>query len=243
VVAAVAMHDLGFTPDRTARTLPAMRSLLDASVQHGLRNRPVRWLMLTSPFVGGVGVYAFYALQPYLLQLYGDPTAYGFAGLAAAVVAGAQILGGVLAPAVRRVVPRPTTVLLAGTAVSTAALLVVGLVPQLVVVLAFLVVWALTDAAVKPVRQAYLNGLIPSRQRATVLSFDSLLFSSGGVVVQPVMGRVGDLNGYPLTFALSAGVQALALPFYWMARREQPGREPVAPVEPEVEPDPSPVRG
>jgi len=61
--------------------------------------------------------------------------------------------------------------------------------------------------------------------------------------VQPVMGRVGDLSGYPLTFALSAGVQALALPFYWMARREQPGREPVAPVEPEVEPDPSPVRG
>lgn len=231
VVAAVLMHDLGFTPDRSARTLPAMRGLLDASVEHGLRNRPVRWLMLTSPFVGGVGVYAFYALQPYLLELYGDPGAYGFAGVTAAVVAGSQILGGVLAPWVRRLVPRPTTVLLAGTVLSSAALLVVGLVPQLVVVLAFLVLWALTDAAVRPVRQSYLNGLIPSTQRATVLSFDSLLSSSGGVVVQPVLGRVGDVSGYPLTFVLSGAVQTLALPFYWMARREQPGREPVLPPE------------
>ncbi len=230
VVAAVFMRDLGFTPDRSAKTLPAMRGLLDASLEHGLRNRPVRWLMLTSPFVGGVGVYAFYALQPYLLELYGDPTAYGFAGLAAAAVAGAQILGGVLAPVVRRVVPRPTTVLLVGTAVAAGALVAVGLVPNLALVLVCMVVWALTGAAVLPVRQAYLNGLIPSKQRATVLSFDSLLSSSGGVVVQPVMGRVGDVSGYPLTFVLSGAVQALALPFYWLARREQPGREPVAPV-------------
>lgn len=231
VVAAVFMHDIGFTPDRTTRTLPAMRGLLDASLEHGLRNRPVRWLMLTSPFVGGVGVYAFYALQPYLLELYGDPTAYGFAGLAAAAVAGAQILGGVLAPRVRRLVPRPTTLLLAGTAFSSVALVLVGLVPQLALVLVFMVVWALTGAVVLPVRQAYLNGLIPSRQRATVLSFDSLLSSSGGVVVQPVMGRVGDVSGYPLTFVLSGAVQALALPFYWLARREQPGPEPVVAAE------------
>lgn len=237
VVAALLMHDLGFTPDRSARTLPAMRGLLDASIEHGLRNRPVRWLMLTSPFVGGVGVYAFYALQPYLLELYGDPTAYGFAGVAAAVVAGAQILGGVLAPVVRRVVPRPTTVLLAGTALSTVALVLTGLLPSLAAVLTLLVLWALTDAAVKPVRQSYLNGLIPSKQRATVLSFDSLLSSSGGVVVQPVMGRVGDVSGYPLTFVLSGAVQALALPFYWLARREQPGREPV--VAPEADERPA----
>ncbi len=138
------------------------------------------------------------------------------------------MLGGVLAPRVRRLVPRPTTVLLVGTAVAAASLVVVGLVDDLVVVLAFMVVWALTGATVLPVRQAYLNGMIPSQQRATVLSFDSLLSSSGGVVVQPVMGRVGDVSGYPLTFVLSGAVQALALPFYWMARREQPGREPVA---------------
>jgi MFS family permease len=29
----------------------------------------VRWIMLAAPFTGGVTIYAFYAMQPYLLQL------------------------------------------------------------------------------------------------------------------------------------------------------------------------------
>jgi MFS family permease len=83
------------------------------------------------------------------------------------------------------------------------------------------VVWGLGAAAATPVRQAYLNALIPSKQRATVLSFDSLLSSTGGVVVQPVFGRVADVSSYGLTFVLSAAVQAGALPFLWLARRER----------------------
>ena len=47
--------------------------------------------MLSSLFSAGVGIYIFYALQPYLLGLYGNPKAYTVAGLAAAIVAGAQI--------------------------------------------------------------------------------------------------------------------------------------------------------
>ena len=39
-------------------------------------------------------------------------------------------------------------------------------------------------------RQAYLNGLIASEHRATVLSFDALMSSAGGVVAQPALGRV-----------------------------------------------------
>ena len=45
----------------------------------------------------------------------------------------------------------------------------------------FLAPIAFWFAATLPIRQAYLNGLIPSRQRATILSFDSLMASSGGV--------------------------------------------------------------
>ena len=43
--------------------------MLRASVEHGLGNPPVRWVMLAAPFTAGVGIYAFYALQPYLLEL------------------------------------------------------------------------------------------------------------------------------------------------------------------------------
>jgi hypothetical protein len=52
-----------------------------------------------------------------------------------------------------------------------------------------------------------------------VLSFDSLLSSGGGVVVQPAFGRVADLSGYAVTFGLSAAVQAVAIPFLRLAQR------------------------
>ena len=42
--------------------------------------------MFTTPFTAGVGIYVFYALQPYLLELWGDEEAYSIAGLAAVLV-------------------------------------------------------------------------------------------------------------------------------------------------------------
>ncbi len=68
-------------------------------------------------------------------------------------------------------------------------------------------------------RQAYLNDLIPSKQRATVLSFDSLLGSSGGVVSQPLLGKAADMYGYATSYMIAGFVQLLALPFLFMANR------------------------
>src|ERR671912_982473 len=134
VVALTLMRDLGFKPARGKRPLEEIKTILAGSIRHGLRNRPVRWVMLAAPFTGGVSIYAFYAMQPYLLQLYGETKAYGVAGLAAAIVAGAQIAGGVLVPHIGRLFRRRTSVLLVGTALSTAMLGAIGLVPRFWVV-------------------------------------------------------------------------------------------------------------
>nr|WP_202627889.1 MFS transporter [Cellulomonas sp. APG4] len=218
-VALAAMRDLGFTPT-TARPGEAVRGVLRASLRHGLGHRPVRWLMLAAPFVSGVGFYAFYAMQPFLLELYGDTEAYSVAGLAAAVVAGSQVAGGVLAPRLRRAFRRRTTAIILATAVSALTLAVLATLTTVWVAVGVLVLWGLLDAAATPVRQAYLNDLIPSSERATVLSFDSLMGSSGGVVVQPALGRVADLGGYGASYLVGAGVQLLAVPFLWLSRRE-----------------------
>ena len=65
-----------------------MRRIAAASIEYGWRVPAVKWLMVQALFTGGVGIYGFYALQPYLLELYGDPQAYQIAGLSAAIVGG-----------------------------------------------------------------------------------------------------------------------------------------------------------
>ena len=197
-----------------------MRKITSDSIEYGWRVPAVKWLMLASLFSGGVGIYAFYALQPYLLELYGDPTAYSVAGLVAAIVAGAQILGGIAAPRIRRLFHRRTSALLGMSALGVTALALIGVIESFAAVIALIVVWGLLFAAEMPIRQAYINGMIPSKQRATILSFDSLMSSTGGVWAQPVLGRAADVWGYAPSYLLSAGIAALALPFIWLSRRQ-----------------------
>jgi MFS family permease len=220
-VAFLLMHDVGFTPERSAHPLQATRAVLRASVEGGLGNPPVRFMMLAAPFTEGVAFYVFYALQPYLLQLFGDPKAYSIAGLAAAIVAGADILGGFLAPLVRKLVRRRTTVLIISTLTSSVVLVVLLATSIFWLALVLLALWAVVASAGTPVRQAYLNDMIASKQRATVLSFASLMGSSGGVVVQPVLGRAADIYGYPASLALGGAIQVLAAPFILLSRRRR----------------------
>jgi MFS family permease len=218
VVALMLMHDLGFTPERGKSVGAEIRTIVDNSVQYGLKVPAIRATMLSGLFIGGVGVYIFYALQPYLLELWGNPEAYGIAGLSAAIVAGAQIVGGLITPLVRRWFRRRTSVMILMTAISVVLMAAVGLAANFWVVVAMLAVWGLADAAAEPVRRAYLNGMIPSQQRATILSFDSLIGNAGGIVVQPALGRAADLYGYRMSYLASAVVSALAVPFLLRAR-------------------------
>jgi MFS family permease len=221
VFAFVLMHDIGFTPKNTNRPIQEVKQVVSGAVRYGLRNAPVRWVMLASMFTDGVSIYAFYAMQPYLLELYGDPKAYGIAGLAAAIVGGAQIGGGLLVPHLRRGFERRTSVLLLAVVMSAIVLGLVALVPDFWVAIGLLVIWGLLFATVMPVRQAFVNGLIPSDQRATVLSFDSLMGSAGGVAFQPILGRAADIWGYPMSYLCSAAIQAMAAPLMWLSQREE----------------------
>lgn len=222
VVAALLMRDLGFEPDRSERPLQATRTVLRASVQYGLGDPPVRWLMLTSPFTAGVGIYAFYAMQPYLLELWGDEEAYSIAGLAAALLSGASIVGGLLAPRVRKLFHRRTSAILLATVSSALVLIGLGLVRDFWFAVVLVALWGIASAIDDPVHRAYLNDMIPSKQRATVLSFDSLMGSGGGVVFQPVLGRVADVGGYGASMLWSGLITAVAVPFVLLSRAQRP---------------------
>jgi MFS family permease len=96
----------------------------------------------------------------------------------------------------------------------------IGIFESFWAVIALIVVWGLAFAASMPIRQTYINGMIPSRQRATILSFDSLMSSAGGVWAQPALGRAADVAGYAPSYLMSAGIMVVALPFLALSRRE-----------------------
>ena len=221
VYAFYAMKDIGFSRKESTGTIPEMKLITRNSVTYGLRVPSVKWLMLSSFFTSGVSIYAFYALQPYLLDLAGDPEAYGIAGITAALVAGAQILGGIAAPRIRGRFRLRTSALLFAVAVSSVTLLLIGLIGNFWAVVFLVAIWGLLFAAAMPIRQAYLNGMIPSEQRATILSFDSMIGSTGGVVSQPVLGRSADVYSYGTSYLFGAAISACALPFIYLSRRQK----------------------
>ncbi|MGE3467111.1 MAG: MFS transporter [Pyrinomonadaceae bacterium] len=227
VIAFLLMRDEGFS--RKARTSfwREIRDVAGASIEFGFKNRSIRWMMLSSIFTGGVSIFAFYAMQPYLLELYGMSSGYAIAGIAASIVAGAQIVGGLLVPYAGRIFQKRTSVLIAGVIVGATALFLIGVAGSFWLALIMLAVWAVVFASIGPIRQSYINGIVPSEQRATVLSTDNLLASAGGVASQPVLGRVAEFWGYPASYLGSSVFQVLALPLLLLARKQNANSDPI----------------
>lgn len=228
IVAFAIMKDIGFSPERSAGLVKQVKALATAGWKYGVKNRPVRWVMLAAPFYMGTGIYGFYAAQPYLLDVFGDQQAIGVAGIAAAGIAATQVAGGFAVPSIQRLFRHRTHILIACAALTTASLVLMGLIQVFAVVVILLLLWAVAFAANMPVRQAYINALIPSRERATVLSFDSTVSSTGGVAFQPILGGVADTAGYAVSYVVSGALALVALPFLLLARREHVSADRIA---------------
>jgi hypothetical protein len=81
--------------------------------------------------------------------------------------------------------------------------------------------------------------LIPSRERASILSFDSMMSSLGGVGIQPALGRAADVWGYGSSYVLGAALSALSIPFILLSRKQN---APADTVEvPGAAPEPQPA--
>ena len=221
LIAIVVMKEASFKPQKAKSVKTQVKQLTNASIEYGFKNPPVKWVMLSGLFLGGVGIYSFYAAQPYLLELFGDKQAIGIAGIAAAILTGTQIAGGVLVSQIRKIFKLRTDVLITGSVLTAISLVSIGLIMNFYVVVALLVLWALAFSATQPIRKAYINGLIPSKQRATVLSFDSMIDSTGGAVTQPIFGKVADVSGYATSYVVTGIFSLLSVPLLLAAKAQR----------------------
>jgi len=213
VVAFVVMHDLGFTPRRvTAAELPGeIARNAKAGVQFGWGQRPLRLLMLASCVQVGFFTWAFYASQPYLLDLL-DSDAIWVAGLVAAGIALSMMAGNQVVSFASRYCGRRTTLLLGAALLETCAAVVLGFAGSFWVALPALLVVTASVGVTSPVRSAYLHQIVPTEQRATVVSFDSLVGNAGGIGGQVGLGALGEARAVGSAFVVGGVATAAALP-------------------------------
>src|SRR2546423_7327081 len=108
-------------------------------------------------------------------------------------------------------------VLIAATAVLAAA----PSIPSLALMLAV----ALVPALLTPLLSARLNDLIPSGQRATILSLGALLFELGLAIAMPLLLAFADRSGAPAAIGLAGlifAVTAVPLMFVWRVAERGP---------------------
>lgn len=235
VVAFAWMRDEGFTP-RALRLRTMRREVGDvarASLRHGWGRPAVRLLMLVSFIQFGVGAWAFYAWQPYFLELLGRGDLIWVAGVVAALIALARICGNALVSVVARPGRRRSTILGVAAAAYAISLILVGLTSSFFLAVAIFVGGILVSGMAGPVKQAYLHEMIPSAQRATVVSFDGLFGSLGSVGGQVGLGWLAQARSIPAGFVVGGGAALLALPLLASLRRRAERADRIRSPEPD----------
>ncbi len=222
-LAFVGMHDIGFQSRKvTWRTLPSEANAVAAKgVRFGWRTRPLRLIMIAGAIQSGFFMWAWYAWQPYFLELL-ERDAVWVAGVVAALLALAMIAGNSLVKFFTRYCGRRTTMLLWTAGGFSIASVGVGLAGNFPVALAFLLLTALAMGVQMPVRQAFIHAVVPSEERATVVSFDSMISGVGGVAGQTGLGIYSERQGYAAAYVAGGVVVALAAPIVIAARRLRP---------------------
>ncbi len=222
VLAAAGMHDFGFVRRRVPlRQIPAEAAqVARAGIEYGWGRRSLRWLTVAAALQSGFFAWAWYAWQPYFLELL-QRDAVWVAGVVAALLAVSMMVGNGLVEFAMRWCGRRSTLFLIAGGVFSLALVGVGAVDEFLWALVLLVLAGVAMGVQGPVRQAFIHQVVPSEQRATVVSFDSMVSGGAGVAGQSGLGAWSEHQGLSAGYIIGGSLTLLALPFLLLARREE----------------------
>jgi MFS family permease len=198
---------------------------LKTAVRVAARRPVVRALVLLNATILTVPLVVYYVLlQPYALGVGLPLAALGV------IVIGVQLSTVIASWLAHRTADHFELGSVVGVALAiliaaTAILAVVPSIPSLALMLAV----ALVPALLTPLLSARLNHLIPSAQRATILSLGALLFELGLAIAMPLLLAFADRFGAPAAIGLSGAVFALtAVPLMFVWRVADRGAAPAS---------------
>jgi len=180
---------------------------LRVAVGIAARRPVVRWLLLLATGFEVVPFIVYYVLlQPYALAVALPLASIGV------VVLGVQLAGVAASWLAHRTqgLVGLSTLVAGGIAITLVSTTLLGLLPS-IPALAFMLVVALVPSVAQPLLSARLNDMIPSAQRATIISLSALIFELGLAVVIPMLLGLADVFGAPATIGFSAAVYAVTI--------------------------------
>ncbi|MEO0492307.1 MAG: MFS transporter [Actinomycetota bacterium] len=212
-VAFRSMFDLGFEPRPLAldHIGEELREQTRVGVTFGWRHPGMRLLMLSGMVRGAFLSYAFYAMQPYMLELL-ESDAVWVVGVITAAMSLSTILGNQFVEILTRRCGRRSTIIFGGSLMTSIGLLGMGLTDTFGIAVAFFLLVTTSIGVMTPVRQAYVHHVAPTEHRATVISFDAMVGSIGGTGGQLALGRLADARGFAAGYVTGGVLTALALP-------------------------------
>jgi MFS family permease len=213
VVAVVTLKEEYFERKRVSieEGMRALRSTVTTSIEYGVKNRRVRFIMCLVFAINFSLMAPNMYWQPYFKTWLGSQTSLGFlfVGIMVSMMGGSWFTGKVHALVSERHALCITSVLI-GLGILIAANL-----PYFGIVITAFYLHEFARGAFTPLKDTYLHEMIPSKERATIVSFESIAHHIGGAIGLVGSGVLATLLSISVAWTVSAVVLLLLTAFIW----------------------------
>ena len=181
----------------------AMKNTAVTSFTYGMKHKVVRFVLV-------LAVIQFFAVQapnmqwqPFFSQFLSNKTQLGFVF---ALIAIAMGVGSALAPWFLKKTKSEEKALLVSQAIIGVGVIATVFFDWFPAALSMFIVHEMARGLFKPIKDVYLNDHIPSKERATLISFESLFAHIGGAIGLFVSGLMAEKISIPFTWVFSGAV-------------------------------------
>lgn len=194
----------------------AMGETIRVSTQYGFKNKAVRFLL-------AISMMQFFAVQapnmqwqPFFSQFLSSKTSLGFIWTGMAVF---MMIGAAIAPRlIKKGMSEKKAILMTQGAVGVGILSTTYF--GLPVALAIFLLHEIARGTYYPLQEMYLHDNIPSQQRATLVSLDSMFHHLGGMIGLLMFGFIGEYVSITAAWSLSGVLLLCSVGLFWRNGRK-----------------------
>lgn len=196
-----------------------MKIVVGKSFRYGRQNKAVRFVLMTN-FALFVAVQApNMQWQPFFGQFLEEKTGFGFIYAAISL---SLITGSWLMPRLLKKWPNEKGLMVATQIATGTGIAFSGLMTSLLPAIGIFLSHEMARGIFRPISDAYLNDNIPSKERATLISFQGMAQHIGGMIGLLTSGWLAESFGIPATWVIFGSILVIISSFLMKNGVRQP---------------------